>query len=71
MLRKGQHLFNEIAKVYHLIDFQGVASDKEGNPIDDALVASLPYVNLHQILFNMSDSEFDDMMHEFTGSNSK
>lgn len=49
VLRKGQHLFNEIAKAHELQD------RKVG-------LENLPYVNLHRILFYMGDEEFDEIM---------
>ncbi len=49
VLRKGQHLFNEIAKAHELQDLK----------VDGDVI---PYVNLHRILFYMEDKEFDEMM---------
>lgn len=53
-LRKGQYLFNEIAKTHELADHKCPASAE-----------LYPYYNLHQILFYMSDEEFDKMMNKF------
>lgn len=52
MERKGQHLFNEIAKRYKLTD--AVSADG----------GVYPYVNLHKILFYMTDKEFNEIMAE-------
>jgi len=53
-LRKGQYLFNEIAKEHKLRDHKC--------PIDQEIYT---YYNLHQILFYMNDEEFDKMMNKF------
>ena len=53
VLRKGQHLFNEIAKNHNLQDHK-CKNDPTADPI--------PYYNLHQILFYMDDKEFDKIM---------
>jgi len=50
VLRKGQHLFNEIAKVH----------DLESITLSDGTL--MPHVNLHKILFYMDDEEFDEIM---------
>lgn len=51
MLRKGQKLFNGIIKKH---DLQAHICGPEKNLI--------PYVNLHQIIYYMSDEEFDEIM---------
>lgn len=53
MIRKGQHLFNEIAKTHNL---QNVSITRNGQQ------ELYPYVNLHQILYYMSDDEFFKIM---------
>ena len=52
--RKGQHLFNGISKKHYLLEHQGI--DDEGEQY------RIPYVNLHNILFNMPDEEFGEIM---------
>lgn len=54
VLRKGQHLFNEIAKKHKLSDHQCKA--------EDGHIEQYPYHNLHQVLFYMDDKEFDEIM---------
>lgn len=49
--RKGQHLFNEIANKRNLLNHKCENGDN-----------IFPYYNLHQILFYMTDQEFDDIM---------
>lgn len=48
--RKGQHLFNQIAKEHSLHDHKCPHSGE-----------IYPYFNLHQILFYMSDVEYDKL----------
>lgn len=48
-LRKGQHLFNEIAK-------QNILREHKCTDW------TYPYYNLHQILFYMTDADFDKIM---------
>ncbi len=50
VLRKGQHLFNEISKRHDLSSYFTTDGTE------------LPYVNLHKILFYMDDKEFDEIM---------
>ena len=54
MERKGQHLFNGISKKHYLLTHEGI--DDEGEKY------KIHYVNLHDILFNMSDEEFNEIM---------
>ena len=51
-LRKGQHLFNRIAETHELGDHRCTM-----NGLD-----LFPYYNLHQVLYYMSDEEFDSIM---------
>ena len=60
-LRKGQHLFNEIAKSH-------VLRDHPCNMNDGLDV--YPYYNLHQVLFYMDDIEFDRIMNTLQNSKS-
>ena len=62
--RKGQHLFNEIAKRHKLTSWT-VGIREIGNTSSYRVVPSdFLYVELHQILFNMTDKEFDEIMNE-------
>lgn len=62
MERKGQHLFNEIAKRHKLTSWQTsvreIGNDKNYRSMPNEFL----YVELHSILFNMTDKEFDDIM---------
>jgi len=55
-LRKGQNLFNQIAKKYEL---------KSHVCHDENNITQYPYYNLHQILFYMTDAEFIEMMETY------
>ena len=61
MLRKGQHLFNEITKRHELLSHQ---CSMKGTDM-------FPYYNLHQIIFYMTDNEFDSIMTSLTDSEGK
>jgi len=60
MERKGQHLFNEISKKHELLSHQCTMNGSD----------MFPYYNLHQILFYMTDKEFDKMMSTLPNSKS-
>ena len=53
-LRKGQHLFNEIAKL-HILDDHKCTMNKDRMDL-------FPYANLHMILYYISDNQFDEIM---------
>ena len=52
--RKGQWLFNKIAEKHTLLDHKCTMNKDR--------LDLFPYCNLHQIIFYMSDKEFDDIM---------
>ena len=56
--RKGQHLFNQISKKYQLNSASHTCLDEVHGP----QTFDYPYYNLHQILFNLTDLEFDKIM---------
>ena len=61
--RKGQHLFNEIAKKNKLTSWEvGIREIGMGKISYRTMPTNFLYVELHQILFNMTDSEFDEIM---------
>lgn len=62
-IRKGQHLFNEIAKKHKLLSatHSMMIQNSNGN-ITDSKSFEYPYYNLHQILFYMDDKEFNEIM---------
>ena len=62
MLRKGQHLFNEIANKHELLSsvIHITNYDAKENPTKQTM--DFPYYNLHKILYYISDKEFDDIM---------
>lgn len=62
-MRKGQHLFNEIVKECQLdsAEHNMMIKNSMGNLIGSKTF-EYPYYNLHSILFNMTDVEFDRIM---------
>lgn len=61
--RKGQRFFNNIARCFKLLDVSHtvVISDSVGKTVDPK-VFIYPYHNLHHIIYNLSDKQFDEMM---------
>ncbi len=56
-LRKGQHLFNEIARTNKLQDHKCTMNKDR--------LDLFPYTNLHMILYYMDDKEFDSIMTKY------
>ncbi len=61
-LRKGQHLFNEIAKKHELISTSITITVHSAKEYPESKTQEFPYYNLHKILFYMTDKEFDSIM---------
>lgn len=64
-MRKGQHIFNSISKSHDLKTLS------IHDPFTGEVVDVFPYINFHQIIFYMTDKEFDEIMFNLNKSDSK